>query len=808
MWVLIFFKDGLTYAQTSPITSSGLNTNVSRPIDLGGGGTQYNITGGTRPGGGANLFHSFGEFGVPTSNIANFLNESALPTTNILSRVTGGNPSNILGTIQTQGFENVNLFLMNPAGIVFGPNASLNVGGATYFTTADYLKLADGVQFTALPSSQDALLSVAPVAAFGFLGNNPGTISVDGSTLSVSEGQTLSLVGGDISIGGGLTTRGGKIAIASVASPGEVLADTYDIAPNVNGKSFTTMGNISLSEGAIVDVSGDAAGMVIIRGGQLMMTDARISADTVESDGAPMAVDIQVSGDLTMTDTQGSPAITARTTGSGNAGEVRISSGNLSATSSAEPLFALIDTHTTGSGTGGQVRITTPGDLNVTGNQTGQMYFIDSGTIGENGGHGGGITIAAGKVQLENTSINSGDFIARQIDFALGSGGDVTITADTLQMTRSLIATDGFFEGKAGDLTISARDIQLENGSQLSLLEFGGGGALTITADRLTANNSQIELETVDGRGAGVAWTGVTINADIVELHDGSSVRSQTDGDGNAGDIHITASDHVLFADNSLALGTLSQPSGLFTNSLGNVGLGDQGLSGTITIETAKLEMSGGARIDSTTQSSGRGGDITITTNDFISLTGQRTTPVLADTVFGLGTGLSSGVFARTVGREFCTGPCGDAGNISITTGSLNVTDGAAMNSGTTNNGAGGTISVNASDNISIAGTSVDGTPGGVFSRSTGTEPGSGDGGEISLMAGQNFTLSDGATVSASSDGPGNAGDIRITAHDTILIDKATVTTEAEAAFGGNITLTANDTIQLVDSTIESTVKG
>ena len=52
-------------------------------------GTTYHVTGGTRPSNGPNLFHSFGEFGVPTNHIANFQNETALPTTNILGRVTG-----------------------------------------------------------------------------------------------------------------------------------------------------------------------------------------------------------------------------------------------------------------------------------------------------------------------------------------------------------------------------------------------------------------------------------------------------------------------------------------------------------------------------------------------------------------------------------------------------------------------------------------------------------------------------------------------------------------------------------------------
>src|SRR5215510_8586482 len=139
-------------AQVPPITSSGLNTQISAPANLPSGKVQYDITGGTRPGGGTNLFHSFGNFNVPNNNIANFLNNSGLATSNILGRVTGGNISNIFGTIQTTGFGNANLFMMNPAGFLFGPNATLNVGGMVAFTSADYLRLADGVRFNATPS--------------------------------------------------------------------------------------------------------------------------------------------------------------------------------------------------------------------------------------------------------------------------------------------------------------------------------------------------------------------------------------------------------------------------------------------------------------------------------------------------------------------------------------------------------------------------------------------------------------------------------------------------------------------------------
>ena len=128
--------------QTTSITSSGLNTNVAlspnAPVPT------YNITGGTRPGNGTNLFHSFGDFSVGTHDRALFQNDSGLATTNILSRVTGGQTSNIYGNIQTAGFGTAALWLINPAGIVFGPSASLNVGGSVHFSTADYLRLGSG----------------------------------------------------------------------------------------------------------------------------------------------------------------------------------------------------------------------------------------------------------------------------------------------------------------------------------------------------------------------------------------------------------------------------------------------------------------------------------------------------------------------------------------------------------------------------------------------------------------------------------------------------------------------------------------
>src|SRR5690348_10916042 len=217
--VLLFACPTIQTEAAAPITPSGLNTQVTLSPTPPTGKTQYDITGGTRPGGGANLFHSFGDFSVPNNNIANFLNNSGLPTTNILGRVTGGNISNIFGAIQTTGFGTANLFLMNPAGFLFGPNATVNVGGMVSFTTADYLRLTDNSRFNAIPGPADALLTASPVAAFGFLGSNPGAITVQGSQLTVTEGTGISLIGGNITIQSS-TADNGPVQSAKLSAPG------------------------------------------------------------------------------------------------------------------------------------------------------------------------------------------------------------------------------------------------------------------------------------------------------------------------------------------------------------------------------------------------------------------------------------------------------------------------------------------------------------------------------------------------------------------------------------------------------------
>jgi len=115
---------------------------------------------------GNNLFHSFASFSVNTGESATFTGATTIQ--NIISRVTGGNASTIDGTIDSiSAMPNANFFLLNPAGIIFGNNASLNIGGAFHASTADYLRMADNRQFLSTKPTSEVLTAEAPIA-FGF----------------------------------------------------------------------------------------------------------------------------------------------------------------------------------------------------------------------------------------------------------------------------------------------------------------------------------------------------------------------------------------------------------------------------------------------------------------------------------------------------------------------------------------------------------------------------------------------------------------------------------------------------------------
>ncbi len=244
------------------------------------------INGGTQAGG--NLFHSFQEFSIPTGSEAFFNN--SLDIQNIFSRVTGNSISNIDGLIRANGFAN--LFLLNPNGIVFGPNAQLNIGGSFLASTANRVNFADGTAFTTLPSETPPLLTVSiPIGLQ--MGANPGKIVVQGPGNNISDDpdsgllfrenrpiglgvqeQTLALVSADIEVNGGnLTSKGGGIELGSVGDNSTVSLNPTNNGWDLGYSEVTDFRDIRLTASASLDASGEGSGRIHIQARNLSLSE-------------------------------------------------------------------------------------------------------------------------------------------------------------------------------------------------------------------------------------------------------------------------------------------------------------------------------------------------------------------------------------------------------------------------------------------------------------------------------------------------------------------------------------------------------
>ncbi|MEQ9357921.1 CHAT domain-containing protein [Coleofasciculus chthonoplastes] len=237
-----FVKDYILTKEATPINPPSLI--VAQSVTGAGDGTgttveqnsnQFNIDGGTFSGDGENLFHSFQDFGLSSGEIANFLSNPQIR--NILGRVVGGEASIINGLIQVTG-GNSNLFLMNPAGIVFGANASLNVPASFTATTATGIGFA-GDQWFNVFSENNYQTLIGDPNQFAFDLAQPATL-INGGNLAVSEGHNLTLLAGNTINTGQLTAPGGTITMAAVpesnrvriSQPGQLLS--LEIVPSTN----------------------------------------------------------------------------------------------------------------------------------------------------------------------------------------------------------------------------------------------------------------------------------------------------------------------------------------------------------------------------------------------------------------------------------------------------------------------------------------------------------------------------------------------------------------------------------------------
>ena len=802
------------------ITSSGLNTQINQA------GNSYNITGGARPGNGPNLFHSFGNFSVDGGDIANFLNGTpALTTSNILGRVTGGNISNIHGTIQTTGFGSANLFLMNPSGIVLGPGASLNVGGSVSFTTAQYLRLFDAVNsanFYASPANDGLANSILTIdaSAFEFLSASPAgygflttpdpnaTITVRGSNLLVPSGQSTSLVGGKVVIEGGaqLSAPGGTIGLASAASPGEFDITTLESLPNVDGTSFTSSGSVSLAPGSSINVSGPRT--VLIQRGQLVLSVNEATLSTSEAPAPPDTITLGP-GSSILTITAGTEAgadvhvmggtvrmdgsnITTFTRGLGTGGALRLQADSLTMENGASIQTATAD----GDGVGGDLVL----NMRTATLMGGSSIQSSSQNFTPGLGQGGHVTIrglSGAEFGAAESVTLSGDSFLLSSTFGTGAGGRVSILSRSLTMdgAGTAIKAESADVGRGGDILVGLQQARFSGGATIRTLTGSGDpnapSAATVTVQGL--NGRMADSVTLSGPGSGIV--------------------SETTGGARSG--------HVTVESNSVSLidGAVIQ-----TGAIDFVGAG-----GDVTINAGSLDISGGSRISSRS-SAGDAGQVAITANQLTM---------------------------NHVAIESNTSSSGRGGDMVLNVGAVSLLNGAKINSSTSSAGRAGDITMNlgtlglaTGSSISSASTGTEiltnpdgttqppGTAGNVFITATGgftsdassiaTSAEANRGGDVSITA-HGVHLSNGTVITANSNGPltvtqlvldangqlveqvvgdGNAGNIRIESGSTFLMEQSSVTTEATLASGGQITINAPHMVRLTDSPINTSVAG
>ncbi|MEQ8975955.1 MAG: CHAT domain-containing protein [Coleofasciculus sp. C1-SOL-03] len=234
-------------------------------------GNQLDITEGSLSRDGANLFHSFEQFGLESGQIANFLSNPEIR--NIFGRVVGGDASIINGLIQVTG-GNSNLFLMNPAGIVFGENSRLNVPADFTATTATGIGFGEGNWFNAFGGNEYQDLVGNP-SGFAFDLAQPGSV-INAGNLAVTEGHNLTLLGGTVISTGELAAPGGNITVAAVpgeslvriSQPGQLLS--LEIAPPRD------------SQGMLLPVSPLDLATLLTGSGETGETGLTVSAETVK----------------------------------------------------------------------------------------------------------------------------------------------------------------------------------------------------------------------------------------------------------------------------------------------------------------------------------------------------------------------------------------------------------------------------------------------------------------------------------------------------------------------------------------------
>jgi filamentous hemagglutinin family protein len=818
------------------------------------------ITGGAARG--INLFHSFEELNISEGRGLYFLSPNA-EIQNIFSRVTGRSGSEILGTLGIYGDSPANLFLINPSGIVFGENASLDVGGSFVATTANGLQFGNQGVFSATnPEAPSQLLTVSPSALFfnaianqKIVNRSRANTNVLGSQtigLQVPNGKSLLLLGGDIDVdSGGLFAFGGRVQLGGLSTQGSV-----ELQENDNNLSFIFPKNVELANvifrnNAFVNVSSAGGGDININARNVEFSESGLQAGIAVGNGTltSKAGDININATETINLTENSYIYnTLQTNATGTAGDININAGSLNLDSGTT-----FSASTYGKGDAGNIFINASDVVSLKGSGTEIFNDVEPGAVG----NGGEINIKAGSLTLSERAQIEASVVYGNANQPAGRGnaGNISIEArDEISLDNALVQSiiGNGAVGDGGDINIKAGSLFASNDASISASTYGKGKAGNViinASDLIDLKNARI-FSTVEAGGVGKGGD-ISIKASTLSLFDNAqlltSIRTdeenQPSGQGNAGNVNINVAGAVTISGIRNGFS-----SGIFSN----VETGAVGNGGEININSGSFSLTDKAKLVANTAGEGSAGNISINASDSVilndapifnsveaggvgnagnveinsaSLSLQDTAQILtlvsdADGELAAGRGNAgnvninvSGTVAiadsqkgsfRTVsgiGSDIQAGAVGNAGNITITGGSLLFDSGAQISTNTSGEGNAGNVFLNAKDLISLTGDAR------IFSM---VRAGAvGIGGNVEINA-NSLSLQDSTWLMTSTNGQGSASNVIINARENVLFNGGNIYSTVSfggVGNGGNIFIKAGN-LTLNNSSLQTLVRG
>ncbi|BAY26769.1 hypothetical protein NIES2100_65850 [Calothrix sp. NIES-2100] len=708
---------GFLLPAIAQVTSDGTTNTIVNQNN-----NNFNIINGIEKGN--NLFHSFRNFSVPTGSSASFDLTNTPNITTIFSRVTGGNISYIDGLIQTLNSNHpVSLFLMNPNGILFGPNASLNIGGSFVGTTASSIKFSDGTEFSAVNSATPPLLTMSVPVGLQ-MGANAGEIRTQGNTPpnflygspQMFKAETVALIGSNIDINQTyLANPDGKVELWALRNAEVGL--NHQAGLQLTSPTAADWGNILLRQSSYIQTNGMNGGAINIRGRGLTLQDGSQISSSTGTLGKGQGISIKTTE---FVDLLGASAAnqyptsglhTSVTGNQGRAGDITVETGRLrlangawiESTLSSPFDFISFNPIASNDSRTGDINIKAL-DVEVTGynrfpylflNSDLGLYFASAITTLISGGHSnenGKVTIDAQRVSLRDGGFISADLIGFYIPGfsespTIGKSGDIVIRASEkleisgLGVNNSnsavISSIQPFTVGQAGNILIDTGHLTLSKGGAVANDVTGSGqaGNIEIHAQDVEVSDPVIDdfNQAVSGITVGVGKDAVgqggTINltADSLRVFNGGQITSANLGQGYAGSVNLNVKNIDVQGTSQSIINGSYLPSAIAASSATNLA------AGSVNITSDTVYVKDNAVITVSNTGSGDAGNLNINGNNIFLDNGAS----LRSEVNGGGQGNIhlnvNDVLLLRHGSNIITNALGDStgGNININAGSI-----------------------------------------------------------------------------------------------------------------------------------------